>query len=51
MYSEVMLESITSPVSNTSSKIGKVETPHELQTIPIMDPTEKEFWERLGSME
>ena len=48
---EVMLEPITSPVSDTSSKIEKLETPHELQTIPIMDPTEKEFQERLGSME
>ena len=48
---EVMLEPITSPVSDTSSKIEKVETPYELQTIPIMDPTEKEFRERLGSME
>ena len=48
---EVMLEPITSPVSDTSSKIEKVETPHELQTIPIMDPTEKEFRERLGGME
>ena len=48
---EVMLEPITSLVSDTSSKIEKVETPHELQTIPIMDPTEKEFRERLGSME
>ena len=48
---EVMLEPIASPVSDTSSKIEKVEIPHELQTIPIMDPTEKGFWERLGSME
>ena len=48
---EVMLEPITKPVSNSSSKIEKVETPYELQIIPIMDPTEKEFWERLGSME
>ena len=48
---EVMLEPITGPVSDTSSKIEKVETPHELQTIPIMDPMEKEFQERLGSME
>ena len=48
---EVMLEPITSPVSDTSSKIEKVETPYELQTIPIMDPTEKEFQEMLGSME
>ena len=40
---EVMLEPITSLVSNTSSKIEKIETPHELQTIPIMGPTEKEF--------
>ena len=48
---EVMLEPIASPVSDTSSKIEKVEIPHELQTIPIMDPTEKEFRERLGSME
>ena len=48
---EVMLEPIASPVSDISSKIEKVEIPHELQTIPIMDPTEKEFWERLGSME
>ena len=48
---EVMLEPLTSPVSDSSSKIEKVETPHELQIILIMDPTEKEFWERLGSME
>ena len=48
---EVMLEPIASPVSDISSKIEKVEIPHELQTIPVMDPTKKEFWERLGSME
>ena len=48
---EIMLEPIASPVSDISSKIEKVEIPHEFQTIPIMDPTEKEFRERLGSME
>ena len=48
---EVKLEPVTSPVSDSSSKIEKVETPHELQIIPIMDPTEKGFRERLGSME
>ena len=48
---EVLLEPVTSPVSDSSSKIEKVETPHESQIIPIMDPTEKEFRERLGSME
>ena len=52
MYNDIATcEVIASPVSDTSSKIEKVEVSHELQTIPIMDPTEKEFWERLGSME
>ena len=48
---EVMLEPVASSVSDISSEIEKVEISHELQTIPMMDPTEKEFQERLGSME
>ena len=48
---EVMLAPVTSPISDSSGKIEEVETPLESQIIPVMDPTEKEFQERLGSME
>ena len=48
---EMMLEPVTSPVSEPSDKIGKVKKFLNPERIPIMDPTEKEFRERLDSME
>ena len=48
---EMMLEPVTSPISEPSDKIGDVKKFLDLERIPIMDPTEKEFRERLDSME
>ena len=48
---EIMLEPVTSPISDSRGKIEEVEMPLDSQIIPVMDPTEKEFRERLGSME
>ena len=48
---EVMLEPVTSHISDSSDKIEEAETPLDSQMIPVMDPTENGFRERLGSME
>ena len=48
---EVMLEPITSPISESSDKIGEVKKFLNPEIIQKMDPTEKEFRERLDSME
>ena len=48
---EIMLESVTSPISEPSDKMEEVEKFLNPEIIPVMDPTEKEFRERLGSME
>ena len=48
---EVMLEPVTSPINDLSDKMEEVEPPLDSLIIPVMDPTEKEFRERLGSME
>ena len=48
---EVMVEPVTSPINDSSGKIEEAEMPLDSQIIPVMDPTEKEFRERLGSME
>ena len=48
---EMMLEPVTSPINQSSDKIGEVEKFLDPERIPIMDPTEKEFRERLDSME
>ena len=48
---EMMLEPITSPISEPSDKIEEAEKFLNPEIIPIMDPTEKEFRERLDSME
>ena len=47
---EMMLEPVTSPTSEPSDKI-EVEKFLDPKIIPVMDPTEKEFRERLDSME
>ena len=47
---EVMLEPVTSPISDSSDKIEEAEKFLDPQIIPVMDLTEKEFRERLGSM-
>ena len=48
---QMMLEPVTSPISEPSDKIGEVEKFLEPEIIPVMDPTEKEFRKRLDSME
>ena len=48
---EMMLEPVTSPISDPSDKIEEVEKLPDPGIIPVMDPTEREFKERLGSME
>ena len=48
---EMMLEPVTSPTSDPSDKIEEVEKFPDPEIIPVMDPTEREFRERLGSME
>ena len=48
---EMMLEPVTSPISDPSDKIEEVEKFPNPEIIPVMDPTEREFRERLGSME
>ena len=48
---EMMLEPVTSPISDPSDKIEEVEKFPDPEIIPVMDPTEREFRERLGSME
>ena len=48
---EVMLEPVTSPINDSGDKMEEVEPPLDSLIIPVMDPTEKEFRERLGSME
>ena len=47
---EVILEQVTSPISDSSDKTEEVGKLLDPQIIPVMDPTEKEFRERLGSM-
>ena len=55
MYNDIatceMLEPVTSPISDPSDKIEEVEKFPDPEIIPVMDPTEREFRERLGSME
>ena len=48
---EVMLEPVTSPMSDPSDKLEDKEKTPYVEKIPTMDPTEREFSERLGSME
>ena len=48
---EMMLEPVTSPISDPSDKIEEVEKFPDPEIIPVMDPTEREFRERLGSMD
>ena len=48
---EIMLEPVMSPKSDSSNKIEEAEKLPDSEIIPVMDPTEKEFRERLGSME
>ena len=48
---EMMLEPVTSPISDPSDKIEETEKFPNREIIPVMDPTEREFRERLGSME
>ena len=48
---EMMLELVTSPISDPSDKMEEAEKFLDPEIIPVMDPTEKEFRERLGSME
>ena len=48
---EVMLEPVTSPISRTSDKLEDEEKIPYVQEISTMDPTEREFRERLSSME
>ena len=48
---EMLLELITSPISDPSDKIEEVEKFADPEIIPVMDPTEREFRERLHSME
>ena len=48
---EMMLEPVTNPISDPSDKIEEVEKFPNPEIIPVMDPTEREFRERLGSME
>ena len=48
---EMMLEPVTSPISEPSNKIEEAKKFLNPEIIPIMDPTEKEFRERLDSME
>ena len=48
---EVMLEPVTSPINDPGDKMEEVEPPLNSLIIPVMDPTEKELRERLGSME
>ena len=48
---EMMLESVTSPISELDEKIEEIEKPLDSEVIPLMDPTERGFRERLGSME
>ena len=48
---EMMLEPVTSPISDHSDKIEEAEKFLDPEIIPVMDPTEKEFRERLDSME
>ena len=47
----MMLEPVTSPISDPSDKIEETEKFLNPEIIPGMDPVEKEFRERLGSME
>ena len=49
--SEVMLEPVTSPISSTSDKLEDEEKIPYVEEIPIKDPTEREFRERLRNME
>ena len=48
---EIMLEPVTSPISDSSDKIEEAEKLLDPEIIPVIDPTEKEFRERLDSME
>ena len=48
---EVTLEPVTRPMSDSSNKIEEAEKLLSPEIIPVMGPTEKEFRERLGSME
>ena len=48
---EMMLELVTTPISDPSDKIKEVEKFPNPEIIPVMDPTKREFRERLGSME
>ena len=48
---EMMLELVTSPISEPSDKIEEAEKFPNPEIIPVMDPTENEFRERLGSKE
>ena len=48
---EVMLEPVTSPISDSSDKIEEADKLLNPQIISVLDQTEKEFRERLGSME
>ena len=48
---EMLLEPVTSSISDPSDKIEEVEKFPNPEIIPVMDPTEREFRERLGSME
>ena len=47
----MMLELVTSPISDPSDKIEEVEKFPDPEIIPVIDPTEREFRERLGNME
>ena len=55
MYNDIatcgmMLEPVTSPISDPSDKIEEAEKFLNPKIIPVMDPTENEFRERLDSM-
>ena len=47
---EMMLEPVTSPISESSDKIGEVKKFLNPEIIQVMDPTEKEFRERSLTM-
>ena len=48
---EVMLEPATGQSSDHDDKGEEIEKPLDLKVTPSMDPTEREFRERLDSME
>ena len=48
---EVMLEPVTGQSSDHDDKGEEIEKPLDLKVTPSMDPTEREFRERLDSME